>query len=143
MTYRVSLMLTLGGALLLIGCASKQYVPKEDEELYSSWVEAAAQTGAVRQMVVISADGSYKRYPFTESKTPKETCIFEIEDRWTDSEGNVFYNVVFDKALSSANFRLFKISNSGTVLEEMIDLREFATKIDQKHYEYEIYYRQK
>ena len=35
--YRVSLMLALVVAFVLIGCASQQYVPKENEEIYGTW----------------------------------------------------------------------------------------------------------
>jgi len=67
-----------------------------------------------------------------------------IVKRWSDSFGKVFYNVVFEDPGSKTfakSFRLIKVSNSGTVFEQVIGLRGFPTKIDPKHRLYYIYYR--
>ena len=122
--------------VLLIGCASQQYVPNEDEELYGIWINRDNYLAKID----LSNDGQYLSYHLAGDKIPQNSGTFTIVKRWSDFDGNIFYNVVFDQGRNSENFRLIKITNSGRVWEEMKDLREFPAKIDQKHYNYQIYH---
>jgi hypothetical protein len=66
-------------------------------------------------------------------------------EKWTDSEGNVWYkNFNRHNAAMTAIFLIIKISNNGTVCESVSSYGEFPTKdeLNVDHFNYVIYYRQ-
>ena len=147
----VFLILALVVALMLIGCASQQYVPKDDEELYGTWLNtdySGVPHTYYCQKIVYSFGGGFGAYSFAKdvSTYPGK---FTIVDKWTDSHGNIWYKVSFSITNKAyAGDALIKISNNVTVLQTFhyssIPPR-FLTKMDKDDpigY-YRIYYRQK
>ena len=143
MMYRVSLILALIFSLLLIGCASQQYVPKEDEELYGTWVNTD-YSGAYfeEQKIVISAD-KIEKHSLSSIDIPPEKGKHTIIDKWTDSEGNILYKRKAEGVYMW--FELDKISRDGTTLEVVYSFvfDKYPTEIDPNHKDYRIYHRQK
>ena len=143
MMYRVSLILALIFSLLLIGCASQQYVPKEDEELYGTWVNTD-YSGAYfeEQKIVIYAD-KIEKHSLASIDIPPEKGKHTIIDKWTDSEGNILYKRKAEGVYMW--FELDKISRDGTTLEVVYSFvfDKYPTEIDPNHKDYRIYHRQK
>ncbi len=112
-----SLVILLGlfGAL---GFGQEKYTPKPNEEIYGTWVN----NDMMPQKVVMSPDGSFEYYfPASYSK-PYQGWKSEIIKKWTDSDGNVYYQtydtLVFGGTMEHTRFQaLKKISRSGAVLE--------------------------
>src|SRR5208283_230530 len=76
---------------ILGGCATGEYIPKPNEELYGTWINE--QNGGnifLPQGVVFTADG-YKLYCSLSDSNPCEVGTSWIDSKWTDSEGNIWY----------------------------------------------------
>jgi len=105
------------------------------------------------QKAVITA-GRYEFYHGISDTAPYQTGTVEIQAKWTDSEGNIWYKT-FDtvtggiwKGIRSQG--LYKLSKSGTVLEKQFNRigggdfgpNNYPPKIDPKSdYPYTILYR--
>ena len=127
------------------------YAPKPDEEIYGTWTNDKEYNLIGFQKTVISADG-WKNYTNITDSVPMEEGTSQIESKWTDSDGNIWY-----KSFGIANGRGFKnakvqsltrISKSGTVLEVVarpalskFDSDKYPTMIDPNDPNYAIYYR--
>ena len=64
---------------------------------------------------IYKQDGTYEDYQEVDSPEPRFAGIFKIEKAWSDREGNIWIYTWSDYAGGSNT--LYKISNSGTVLE--------------------------
>jgi hypothetical protein len=116
----------VGCAILLLvlaaGCSAPKYVPKPNEELYGTWINA--QTSLPK--VVNDAQG-FRDYSHTTDADPIFSGSASITSRWTDSDGNVWYKVVGTytggTAIGDSKGRiytaLYKLSKSATVMELM------------------------
>ena len=92
--------------------------------------------------MVYSPSGDFRVYRFA-ADAPAESLTFTIIDKWSDSEGNIFYKIHFVDAGVLA-----KISNNANVFESLLYHSYppgFPTKLDPKDPAgyYRIYYRQK
>jgi hypothetical protein len=104
--------------------------------------------------IVMDPDGSFANYfPVTYNK-PFQGGKSEIFKKWTDSEGNVYYNTfntfAFGSSYMNKTQNLWKVSKSGTVLEMIWAIvgefgpdkfPTFDTKIDNMNAGYLIFYR--
>ena len=135
--------------LIVIGsCATgkKAYVAKEDEEYYGAWV-AKEEIPRIRTYLKIinNPDGTcdyLHEIERTEPISKRDTGTFTIKDKWTDTEGNIWYKVIIYRGGSDIEiYELNKISNFGNTLEIMTTTNEWPTEIDPNHplYEYMIY----
>ena len=111
----VVILLALFGAL---GFGQEKYIPKPNEEIYGTWVNDEMMP----PKTVNNPDGTFADYfPASYSK-PYEGGKSEIVKKWTDSEGDVYYDtydtMTFGSTMELTKFQcLKKVSKSGTVLE--------------------------
>ena len=122
------------------------YVPREDEELYGTWVNTTYvnTTGQYAQKIVMSDWGDWEMYTKV-TDTFFITGTFIIVDRWTDSEGNIWYKeYIRARHELYPEFELDSISKSGTVWEYVIGYDGFPTgdSMNSKNPYYRIYYRE-
>ncbi len=150
----------LGASLVLFamiqaeGWAQEKYVPKANEELYGTWTnERYPKSDPYHvQKVVIAAD-RYELY-FGKSDSVKfANSNWEIEAKWTDSEGNIWYKTFgthTDGMFDGYRWQeIDKLSKSGTVWERQLNPiaggdfspNYYPTKIDPESYYYRILYR--
>jgi len=133
------------------GWAQEKYVPKDNEELYGTWTNEQNVT----LQKAVDFPGGYECYSGISDSTPYETGTEQIETKWTDPEGNIWYKT-FGTVTGGIGkgYRwqdLIKISKSGRVREsenDPIGTMEFSpskypTKIDPDSdpYQYNIMYR--
>jgi hypothetical protein len=83
----------VSSALLLIiplgGMAQDKYIPKENEEIYGTWISTNLDhTGT--QKIVVGAEGA-KHYALLSDSDPYDGATMVIDSKWTDSEGNIWY----------------------------------------------------
>jgi hypothetical protein len=120
------------------------YVPRKNEEIYGIWINTTYTGWTYAQKWVIYDWGGYERY----SKATDETFVigaYIIVDRWTDSEGNIWYKTyVHERNEWIPVFELNKISKAGAVLEYVIAFDDFPTadNMNSKNPYYRIYYRE-
>ncbi len=130
--------------------AQEKYVPTPNEEIYGTWINE--KMNPPKEMK--NPDGSFADYfPITYAK-PFMGGTEEIFKRWTDSEGNVYYDTfvtyTFGSPMISRTQNFCKVSKSGTVLEVIwVSVSDFApdkfptpeTEVNKMTSGYLIYYR--
>ena len=116
----------------------KAYVPKENEVFYGTWVNMDYTLRA--QKVVMNSDGTWG-WAMSAKSEPYMKYTYELKEKWTDSEGNIWYKVRL-KSHRGEEYALVKISNSGNTRESIFDSHEYPTKIDPEEDNYRIYHRQ-
>jgi hypothetical protein len=119
----------------------KAYVPKQDEELYGTWVNPDYPGGKKDQKIVLHPDGRYERFSKQWFKDPDSRESYMMTDKWTDSEGNIWYKVQRSRPHYEL-YQLHRISNSGKTMEYVRDRTDYPTEIDPEEHFYLIYYRQ-
>ena len=108
--------------------AADKYVPTADEILYGTWTN--------EQMFppkwVMNPDGTYEQFNATANAAPFESGRFEIWKKWTDSEGNVWYNTACEVTEGTQAGSMFqatwKIDQSGNSAEW---IRRKVSRFDQ------------
>jgi hypothetical protein len=142
-------MVFLGTLVILLSIipfgayAQEKYVPKENEELYGTWTNQSANSAQPQKTV--NFDGGYKDYEkISDTINPYEEGTEQIVEKWTDSEGNIWY-----KTLTTVTFgitpsgpykgydykgwkfqSLEKLSKSGSVREVMsVRVSDFSPKL--------------
>ena len=143
-------------AMILLGgyCYGQNYIPKANEELYATWTNENAKSTDAQKSVKFP--GGYKLYLRISDTKPFEEGTEQISEKWTDSEGNVWY-----KTNGTVTFGIFgghdyegfkwqclyKFNKSGTVQESTwVHVFDFShdmypLKIDPKEANYGIFYR--
>ena len=114
------------------------------EEYYGTWVNTDYDRSTFFWAKTIhNHDGTLIKYRSTSDTEPYKTATFTIEDKWTDSEGNIWYKILYTETEQIlSNFELTKISDNGTTLELVISIIDYPTEIDPNNDMYRIYYRQ-
>ena len=127
------------------------YAPKPDEESFGTWINDKSFNLGGFQKLVDTADG-WKQYANISDSVPwQEGTDGQIDSKWTDSEGNIWYKAfgtITGRHVNGAKFQsLIKLSKSGTVREEVgrspreFDSSQYPTSIDPNDPSYCIYYR--
>ena len=148
----VSILILIFVVLIIVGgCATakKAYVAKEDEELYGTWVNPEYDEESHVAKKVIKHDGTWDEYAMSNSNRPLGTGEYTIIDKWTDSEGNIWYKIIstfFDeKSIQRSNtyYYLSKIDKTGNVYELLFSSTDYPTEFDPDNlrYNYRIHYR--
>jgi hypothetical protein len=121
------------------------YVPTETEEFYGTWVNPEYKPKASSGFsvkLVYNSDGRWEAYNFEDTSTPTWSGSYTIIDKWTDSEGSVWYKVAWEtRGGSYGGKNLVKISNSGNTCEVAQSGTDYPTEIDPTHPNYRIRYR--
>ena len=118
----------------------KGYVPKDDEEIYGTWVNTDYSLGRMQKMIVKPSE-IIRFSSATDESSYQYMLTFTIIDKWTDSEGNIWYRTENKDTLGIVYSVLDKISSSGSILEYVWSHYEYPTEIDPNHVEYRIYHR--
>ena len=146
----VSILILVLAVLINTGsCATgkKAYVAKEDEELFGTWINPAYDASWIYAKVVIKPDGTWDEYSLTYSDRPIYKGEYIITDKWTDSDGYIFYKSIItriDKESHRPYYVMSKIDKTGNVYEDLWSTIQMPTEFEQDDmlYNHRIYYRQ-
>jgi hypothetical protein len=145
------LLLLISGIVLFLnhvgGWSQEQYVAKADDVFYGTW--------ANEHMLIqksVSFLGGFKNYLRISDADPLYEGEQQIVERWTDSEGNIWFKTfgtVTKGVLKGSKFQqLLRLDKSGNVRENMwrpvseFDPASYAPKIDPTDkLHYGLYYR--
>ena len=134
--------------IIISSCVTqkKAYVPKENEELYGTWInpDYNYSVNASAKFIVYS-NGKMEMYSVDTYTTPKKQAEFAITNKWKDTQGNIWYTINFKNLEAKYwNYWLIKISNSEKTLELNDNPNEYPDKIDpnDRFSRYGIYNRQ-
>ena len=144
----VSIMILVLAVLIISeGYATEKKVTKRDYRFFAgTWINEDYNSHAFPARWELYRDGSWDGYNRISDTGKKYTGHYEIVDKWTDSEGNIWYKThvwygPIDEVHISA-YEIDKFSESGKVWEYISDKFEFPTEIAESDYRYHIYYRQ-
>jgi len=146
-----SLSVSLLAVFVLGSCATTKYVPKPNEELYGTWTnEYTGNSDNIQKQVYSS--GEYKDYHLVADTVPVDQGAFQIDSKWTDANGNIWYRSYCTQKTGPAagyDFQMLsKLSKSATVLEWVYKQSSpyapvsYPTQIDTNSDTYHIFYRQ-
>jgi hypothetical protein len=130
------------GVLLFLGtCVTTETpLPTDNiDELVGTWVNTDYTVRP--QKIIIGSDGVYVTYKNIEYTVHSGTGTLRLIEKWKDSKGNIFCKIRSDEG-GYPVYELEKISNSGTVLEYVVDYQDYPNEVNQNDLEYRIYYRQ-
>ena len=146
-TFVLILMLALIILIICEGHAADKKVTKKDYKFISgTWINEEYNSYAFPARWEMHRDGSWDGYNRISDTGKKYTGHYEIVDKWTDSEGNIWYKMhvwygpIDEEHISG--YELDKFSESGKVWEYISDIYAFPTEIDESDFRYHIYYRQ-
>jgi len=128
------------------GCATTKKVSKKDYRFFSgTWINEEYNTHPFMARWVIRPDGTFAGYFRTTDTEKAEIGIYRIVDKWTDSEGNLWYKMhVWPGVMVEGkpdSYELDRFSDSGNVWEFVSITGDFPTEINENHVRYHIYYR--
>ena len=117
------------------------YISKE-YEIYGTWINSDYDFSSVKAKVIFNPNGKATYYNTETSSISNDNREFYITNKWTDSEGNVWYT--FIEYLPGEKFYLLvKISNSGRTMEMAGYPIDYPKEIDPDGmYLYSIRYRE-
>lgn len=148
MKTRVLFLILVLVTLVVAGsCASANRVSRKDYRFLSgTWINEEYNTHPFKARLVIRPDGTFVVYSRTTDTTKDEIGHFVVVDKWTDSEGNIWYKThvwggVMVEGKPSA-YELARLSDSGNIWELVSISGEFPAEIDVNHPRYHIYYRE-
>lgn len=133
----VSILIML--AFVLIGSSSTKEITIDEamEALCGTWVNTEI-TDRYSQKDIYHSDGTYSWYREVTDTNPYKGT-FTIEEAWTDREGTIWIKAKL--SFHGKPYAIYKISDSGTVLESKWFLNEWPEDIKSIRF-YLIYYRQ-
>ena len=151
----VVLLTMIVAITLLIACGNKK------EEMYGTWINEDYKGNTPPfEKFIITSDGKMEFFktevapwePEIELSDgewmPCDFHIFTIDDKWSDSDGNIWYKVAarvggYEKIATNA-YLLMKVSDSNNVLEYMVGRLGYHEELDSSavKYTYRIYYLQ-
>jgi hypothetical protein len=119
------------------------------EDIWGTWVNTEQPKGKyhhVAEKRVFSPDGMFKFYYYESSQSPEFEGTYAITERWTDSEGNIWYKMrATGKSIKYRDkvewYLLSRISDSGKTLEYVYHPLDYHKKLDPNHPSYRILYR--
>ena len=149
----VSIIILVSALLIAISSyasGKKAYIAKEDEELYGIWINTDYNDSQHPAKFIFKPDGTYEGYAKTDGTHSYYHGEYIITDKWTDSEGNIWYKVFFPILWVGSSkdteplYYLSKIDKSGNILETVRSGIDYPTELgpDVLLYTYRILYRQ-
>jgi len=150
----VSICILVLTVLIVVGsCATKKevaaekefYVPKFDEEINGIWINEEYNRTEYKGKIRLYHWGYFEEYSLPDSEVVQYKGTFVIVDKWTDSEGNIWYKTYVRRSGRTTIYHeLDKISNNGNTWEYVSHTVDFPTESDMHpdYQLYHIYYRQ-
>ena len=111
------------------------------EELCGTWINMDYKyPKPVR--VIFNPDGKFEKFRKADSKFPQLEGTYKITEKWTDSEGNIFYKFQQKDQLERDWKHLCKISKSGNILEYVYGNDQYPTEVTPRPQYYFKYFRE-
>jgi hypothetical protein len=112
------------------------YVPEPKEEIYGTWInsEYAGDRAGRCQKIVLYDWGYGEKWLKIEDEKPPWRWTYSVTEKWTDSDGNVWYRGYDQFPGWPLEYWLTKISNNDTTMECVFDRTKFPSESDLNPY---------
>jgi hypothetical protein len=122
--------------------ATKRFTFSLTEVLYGTWINEKMSFSKI----ILNPDGTFENYKHPSDINPFRSGKQEIVNKWTDSKDDVYYETFDNLPYGIIMHSLWKVSESGTVVEmvgraSVVDPKYFPKEIDPKDPNYFIFYR--
>jgi len=117
--------------------AQDRYVPQPKEEIYGTWTNEKNIVSWVHPQKIVISQDTMEVYEKLASSLPPDKVIWSIVDRWTDSEGNVWYKANGTGTSGAKGYKweeLYKLSKNATILERAFVALPFGSDFDPSQY---------
>ena len=112
------------------------------EELCGTWINMEYPAHHKPVKVIFNPDGKFEKFRNADSKYPSLEGTYKITEKWTDSEGNIFYKFQQKDQMERDWKYLCKISESGKILEYVYGNDEYPTEVTPRPGYYFKYFRE-
>jgi hypothetical protein len=113
------------------------------EELCGTWINMDyAKEGNRSTKVIFNSNGKFEEFRNVDSKFPHIEGTYKITEKWTDSEGNIFYKSQAVNNWDRETKSLHKLSQSGKILEFVWAYDEYPTDVTPRPLYYHKYFRE-
>lgn len=89
----------------------------ESDEICCTWINAKYDAGRPPQKIMFHYDGTYATYNTSRSNTALTRGMFQIVEKWSDSDGYVWYKILMRDPTQDRMYKLAKVSDDGKQLE--------------------------
>ena len=134
---RSLLVISICASLFLFSDVS---YPQQPDEICCTWTNAKYETSERPQKVIFNYDGTYETYPSKDSTDPTIRGVFQIDAKWKDPKGVIWYKIKM-MDLFGANFTLLRITKEGESLEFVGKPYTYPNAINEDASNYSIYTR--
>jgi hypothetical protein len=146
----ILVIILISAVFVLFVGARKKEIPIEEalEAISGTWINQEYETMGIDAKLVFKSNGTIASYYLTNQSNPNASAELTIEDKWIDSKGNIWFRAIMEpRGVGSYLYLcLFRISDSGKILEYMYSSVDYPEKIVTEPEEittsYRIYYRQ-
>ena len=146
----VSILILVLSVLITVGSCATTKKAISDEEFFkvwsSTWINAEnSMVGLKFRKAIFHPDGSYDQYYEIEDTIPHDTTKLTFNEKWTDSEGNIWYKAHWENNHYVEGYSIGKFSTSGNTYEEVCNFGDKPIEKwapDDIRYYYWIWYRQ-
>lgn len=112
----------------------------QSDEICCTWVNPKYEANEWPQKMIFNYDGTFETYKLKDAIDPILRGVFQIEDKWTDTEGGIWYKIkMFD--MYGTNHNLVRISKEGDNIEFVRQTYDYPEKIDKETSDYRTYSR--
>ncbi|MGV7224949.1 MAG: hypothetical protein ACQ9MH_25965 [Nitrospinales bacterium] len=113
------------------------------EEWCGTWINMDYENNSRRATrFIVKPDGKFEQFRSADSKLPVYEGTYKIDEKWTDSAGNIFYKCQYVDKYGKNIKNLTKLSESGKVLEYVWGYDEYPTEVTPRPGYYSKYFRE-
>ena len=134
----ISLLLVALVTNVLAG--ENEYKATDNEELFGTWILVDYNDGTPPQKLIFKL-GSYEGFYSVDAKEPALNAEYHISHKWNDSKNNIWYKTKWQFIHFHRGFSLYKISDSGKILEHIYSQWEYPKEMDISNDNYRKYKR--
>jgi len=117
---------------VIVFAEEKAYVPKDNEEIYGTWVNEKYDSTKWHARWDIKSDGTWASYQNSNNTKPAWRGTYSIVQKWAD-KGKVWYKITFKNQTYNLNcYALTCLSDSGSTMESAHSLKTHRAKIDRE-----------
>ncbi|MGD9311089.1 MAG: hypothetical protein PVG51_18245 [Desulfosarcina sp.] len=104
----------------------------ESDEICCTWINLKHIEGNFPQKIMFHYDGTYATYKEMVSSKTLSRGTFQITKKWSDSNGDIWYQIIKEDSNKGKQFQLTKVSQNGRKLEFVCSKENFPREINLK-----------
>ena len=104
----------------------------ESDEICCTWFNLKHIEGKFPQKIMFHYDGTYATYKEMTSPKAFSRGTFQVTKKWSDSNGDTWYEIIKEDSKVGKQFQLTKVSQNGRKLELVCGEEKFPNEIDCK-----------